>query len=104
LALGGQNFEGKSNNQIGVGGRSGRDVGEEVRLVWSMWGDIIALIWAAIPTMKKKNYNTPWPKMAVNQLFYTQQPTKKDLRWHRVVERGGATIEGCGIGVNLSFW
>jgi hypothetical protein len=62
LALGGQNFEGKSNNQIGAGSRGGRDVGEEARLMWSVWGDVIALIWVAIQTMKKKrNYNTPWP-------------------------------------------
>jgi hypothetical protein len=61
-ALGGQNFEVQSNNQIGVGSHGGRDVGEEARLVWSMWEDINASIWAAIQTMKKKqNFNTPWP-------------------------------------------
>jgi hypothetical protein len=45
--------EGNSNNQIGVGGRGGRDVGEEARLVWSVWGEVIASILAAIQTMKK---------------------------------------------------
>jgi hypothetical protein len=53
LALGGQHFEGKHNNQIGVGGRGGRDAGEEARMVWSVWGDIIASIWAAIQRTKK---------------------------------------------------
>jgi hypothetical protein len=51
-ALGGQNFVGKSNNQIGAGGRGGRVVGEDARLVWSMWGEVIASIWVAIQTMK----------------------------------------------------
>jgi hypothetical protein len=54
LALGGRNFEGKSNNQLGVGGRGGRDVEEEARLVWSMWGGVNALIWVSILTMKQK--------------------------------------------------
>jgi hypothetical protein len=42
--------------------------------------------------------------MAVDQLFYTQQPTKKDLRWHRVVERGGDTIGERWMGLNPLFW
>ncbi len=62
MALGGQHFEGKHNNQIGVGGRGGRDVGEEARLVWSVWGDVIASIWAAIQrTEKNLKYYTLWP-------------------------------------------
>ena len=58
--FGGPNFEGKHNNQIGVGGRGRRDVAEEARPRWSVWGDVIALIWAEIRTTKKRNYNTPW--------------------------------------------
>ncbi len=53
MALGGQHFEGKHNNQIGVGSRGGRDAGERARPVWSMWGEVIALIWAAIRRTKK---------------------------------------------------
>ncbi len=40
MALGGQHFEGKHNNQIGVGGRGGRDAGEEARPVWRVWGTL----------------------------------------------------------------
>jgi hypothetical protein len=36
--------------------------------------------------------------MAVDGLFYTQQPTKKEQEWHRKVERGGATIGEHGGG------
>jgi hypothetical protein len=36
------------NNQIGDGNRIRRDVGEEARLGWSVWGPVIALIWAEI--------------------------------------------------------
>jgi hypothetical protein len=86
LALGGQNFEYKHNNQIVIGGRGGRDVEEEVRPVWSVGGDAIALIWVAIRTTKKKpNFNTPWPWTASNRLLYTQQPTKKEPECLRVV-------------------
>ncbi len=41
LALDGQNFEEKHNNQIGICGCSGRDVEEEARPVWSTGGDAI---------------------------------------------------------------
>jgi hypothetical protein len=62
LALGGQTFEEKHNNQKVICGRSGRDVEEEARPVWSTGGDAITSIWAAIrTTTKKRNYNTPWP-------------------------------------------
>ncbi len=77
MALGGQNFEGKSNNQIGVGGRGGRDVGEEAWLVWSMWGYVIALIWAAIRTTKKKiiiHLGLRWP--SIDYFTHINQPKK----------------------------
>ncbi len=48
LALGGRHLIGRYNNQIGVGDRGRRDVGEEVPPGWSVWGDIMASIWAAI--------------------------------------------------------
>jgi hypothetical protein len=77
-ALGGRNFEGKSNNQIGFGGRGGRDVGEEVRLVLSMWGDVIASIWAAIRTMKKNeiiiHLGLRWP--SIDYFTHNNQPKK----------------------------
>ncbi len=60
-ALGGRHLIGRHNNQIGVGNRSSRDVGEEVLPGWSVWGDVSASIWAAIRTAKKQKYNTPWP-------------------------------------------
>jgi hypothetical protein len=78
LALGGQNFEGKSNNQIGVGGHGGRDVGEEARLVWSMWGDVIASIWGAIQMMKKNkiiiHLGLRWP--SIDYFTHNNQPKK----------------------------
>ncbi len=40
MALGSQHFDRKHNNQIGVGGRGGRDAGEEARPVWSVWGTL----------------------------------------------------------------
>jgi hypothetical protein len=55
LALGGQNFEYKHNNQIVIGSRGRRDVKEEARPVWSAGGDAITLIWVAIRTTKEKN-------------------------------------------------
>jgi hypothetical protein len=61
-ALGGHHLIGRHNNQIGVGNRGSRDVGEEAPLGWSVWGDVSASIWVAIRTMKKKKkFNTPWP-------------------------------------------
>jgi hypothetical protein len=48
LALGGRHLIGRYNNQIGFGDRGRRDVGEEVPPGWSVWGDVMALIWAAI--------------------------------------------------------
>ena len=48
LALGGRHLIGRYNNQIGFGDRGRRDVGEEVPPGWSVWGDVMASIWAAI--------------------------------------------------------
>jgi hypothetical protein len=53
-ALGGRHLIGRHNNQIGVGNRGSRDVGEEAPPGWSMWGDVRASIWAAIQTVKKR--------------------------------------------------
>ena len=39
LALGGRHLIGRHNNQIGVGGRGGRDSGEEARGGESVWGE-----------------------------------------------------------------
>jgi hypothetical protein len=43
--------------------RSSDEFGEEeARLGWSMWGGIIALIWATIGMAKiKQNNKTAWP-------------------------------------------
>jgi hypothetical protein len=61
-ALGSRHLIGRHNNQIGVSNHGSRDVGEEAPPGWSMWGDVSALIWAAIQTTtKKQKYNTPWP-------------------------------------------
>ena len=38
LALGGRHLIGRYNNQIGFGDRGRRDVGEEARGGWSVWG------------------------------------------------------------------
>ncbi len=48
LSLGGRHLIGRYNNQIGFGDRGRRDVGEEVLPGWSVWGDVMASIWAAI--------------------------------------------------------
>jgi hypothetical protein len=48
LALGGRHSIGRYNNQIGFGDRGRRDVGDGVPPGWSMWGDVMASIWAAI--------------------------------------------------------
>jgi hypothetical protein len=53
LALGGCHLIGRYNNQIGFGDRGRRDVGEEVPPGWSVWGVVMASIWAAIGTTKK---------------------------------------------------
>jgi hypothetical protein len=51
-ALGGRHLIERHNNQIGVGDHGSRDVGEEALPGWSVWGDISALIWAAIQMTK----------------------------------------------------
>ena len=38
----------KHNTQIVVGDQGRRDVGEEARQGWSVWGPVITLIWAEI--------------------------------------------------------
>ncbi len=43
-ALGGCHLIGRHNNQIGVGNRGSRDVGEEAPPGWSVWGDVSASI------------------------------------------------------------
>jgi hypothetical protein len=53
LALDGQNFEEKHNNQRVIGGRGGRHVEEEARPVWSAGGDAITSICAEIRRTKK---------------------------------------------------
>ena len=44
LAFGDPYFEGKHNNQIGVGGCGKRDVAVEAWPRWSVWGDVITSI------------------------------------------------------------
>ncbi len=64
LALGGQNFEEKHNNQIVIGIRGGRDVEEEVRPMWSAGGGGRRYpidLGGDSNEEKKQKYNTPWP-------------------------------------------
>ncbi len=48
LALGGRHLIGRYNKQIGFGDRGRRDFREEVPPGLSVWGDVMASIWAAI--------------------------------------------------------
>jgi hypothetical protein len=52
-ALGGHHLTATHNNQPIVGRNGGVDVGEEACGDKSVWEEVIALIWAAIQTMKK---------------------------------------------------
>ena len=51
----------KHNNQIVVGDRGRRDVGEEVRQVGGAQGKRDTIVWAEIRMTKKQKYNAPWP-------------------------------------------
>ncbi len=53
MALGGRRLSATYNNQLGVGGRSRRDVGEEVRGGWNVWEGSIQLLEATNLTRKK---------------------------------------------------
>ena len=46
LALGSHHFIKRHNNQPTVTVQGSYEVGEEAQLWWSVWGDIIELIWA----------------------------------------------------------
>jgi hypothetical protein len=54
------------------------DVGEKARLVWSVWGDVISLIWVVIRTMKKNkiiiHLGLRWT--LIKYLTHNNQPKK----------------------------
>jgi hypothetical protein len=51
----------RDNNQLGVGGRVRRDVGEEVHGRCSMWGGGIQSFEVTNSTQKNRLYSTLWP-------------------------------------------
>ena len=53
LTLSGRGLIETNYNQLGVGVRSGKDVGEEARGWESMWGGTVPSFGATIQTMKK---------------------------------------------------
>ncbi len=75
-ALGGRRLLAAHNNQLGVGGRDRRNVGEEARGGWNMWEGGIQLLEATNSTRKKYRIkiHCDLRQPPVNEFTHNNQP------------------------------